>query len=225
MNCQDIFRTLDSRDVDELSSSERNACEAHALSCRDCGSEWVVYTRLSAMPTPPLSRDFVARCVAVAATQNGNITSRRPSRMVLLGTVFVVAGAAAAAMLGLQLTASRDDGKSVTLTVPYIAAPEAVVHKALDTSSVPEDAAQASPPSPPAIPESPGGTFTVTVLPLREESKDPDITMAAETYYSALLDELRKVPGLVMVSAARSATTRGGGAHDRPGNPPRWPYR
>ncbi len=41
--------------------------------------------------------------------------------------------------------------------------------------------------------------YTVIVMPLRQDSEDPAARLSVETFYAALLDELRKVPGLTLL--------------------------
>lgn len=197
MNCQDISRALDSRDVNALSAAERRACEAHAASCPRCGPEWVVYTRLAALPAPTMPRELAARCEALAPAQRRVTDIRRPAgRTVLLGAILVATAAAAAA---------------VKLGVPQLIAAAVAPRPATSDEVVAAPAARSkrTAPQPSAAPAS---GFTVHLRSLDYESSDPATMRMVEEYYSRFADHLRAVPGLQLIDdqAAATATTPAG---------------
>jgi hypothetical protein len=197
MNCQHISRTLDSRDVNALSATERSDCEAHAAVCPHCAPTWVVYTRLAAIPVPAMSADFVARCEKLVAAQ-GRVTNfrRRPGRVVLLGSILVLA--AAAAMFSMHLL----NRHVVTSTAPAVAPPAVgpAVETLVAAATLPPVADQLADaearPEPTAPPIAP---FTVRVLPLQNDETDPAGKAAIAATYEAFVDRLRTTPGVTLV--------------------------
>lgn len=186
MNCQDISRTLDSRDVNKLSTVERRACEAHAASCPHCGPAWIVYTRLAAIPAAPMPPHLAAQCEALATARPQAAGGLRSGRMVLLGALFVTA--AAATMLGFALR-----GEVVPRTVAQAIVPAPPEDHVL---GVPD--AQSTPPAPAVPARSSPDSFTVHL------SLEYDSTYALELsrvreYYEAFAGGLRAVPGLHLV--------------------------
>jgi hypothetical protein len=100
MNCHDIARILDERDVDGLLSREQSDVRAHLVTCRDCARDWQIHAQLADARIPAVPTELRA----LYSPQVGgvaNLAARQRSRFVVLGTV--VAVAAAAAMLALQM--------------------------------------------------------------------------------------------------------------------------
>jgi hypothetical protein len=187
MNCNDISRTLDSRDVHTLSAAERHACEAHAASCPQCGPEWVVYTRLAAIPAPVMPPDLAARCEALAATLPvAAIGHRTANRTLLVGAVIVAA--AAAAMLGFALRREAQPQVIAGSVAPELADEDTIAVPITPGATPSErEPAAASP-----------GNFAVQ-LRLQYDSTDALALRRVREYYEALADGLRTVPGLHLV--------------------------
>lgn len=99
MNCQDIARILDERDVDDLLAREQSDVQAHLATCRDCARDWQIQAQLAdaripAVP-PELRALYSPRVEGVVG-----LAARRRSRFIIVGSL---AAAAAAAMLALQM--------------------------------------------------------------------------------------------------------------------------
>ncbi|HTQ36905.1 MAG TPA: HEAT repeat domain-containing protein [Steroidobacteraceae bacterium] len=146
---------------------------------------------------PALRAAVMARVSASPRPVRGK--GRRPNRSILFGTILVVA--AAAAMLVGHLV-----GKNVPRQVA--AAPSPV-----PLALVPEATVGASPVTKPAtgspqpLQEVPAQIhdlpvvkpFTVRVMPLRNDATNADAKVAVESFYVAMIDGLRAVPGLKLI--------------------------
>jgi len=188
MNCQDISRALDAGDVNALSTAEQRACEAHAASCPHCGPDWIVFTRLAALPVPPMPQRLGTVCEAAAAARLRNISvPRRSSRTVLLGAILMV-GAAAAVL--------------VTRLIP----PDGVVVRSV--------AGIGSPPETPPRTSTELNARQVTRLPdgvavhpvtvhleLIQETDDAMGVTFGQQVYERAREELRALAGVVLVDA------------------------
>lgn len=180
------------------------------MSCRRCGAEWVVYAQLAALATPKLPREFAAQCEALAVAQVPAIPGRRAGRMILLGTLFVVAAAAS------TLAWLIDSPQPASPPEPGVAAAPASVEQPESAVAVVDSPAPVvgEPvsievlPTPKEIAATP---FTVRMLPLQNELKNPPGREAVASTYAAILKQLRAVPGLNLVESdsAGSATETG----------------
>ena len=56
MNCQDIARILNERDVGQLTAVERARAEAHLAGCAECAGDWEVHERIGAAEIPAMPR-------------------------------------------------------------------------------------------------------------------------------------------------------------------------
>jgi hypothetical protein len=188
MNCQDISRILDSRDVNALSTTERRACEAHAASCRHCGPEWVVYSRLAAIPAPAMPREVAVKCETLAAARPGAAGGFASGRTVLLGAILVAT--AAATMLGLSLRREAVPQVIAESVVPAL--PEDAINRvsAAESTTPGRDV-----PAPPSL-----GSFTVHLRPLQYDSPDALALHRVREYYDAFANGLLAVPGLHLVN-------------------------
>lgn len=132
---------------------------------------------------------------------------RKPSRLVLLGTILAVA--AAAAMLAARLLPMPAPQGAVI--VPQSAAGPAQV--AVVAKPPPAPAAVTTAPSLPdaqALANAVVPTvrsFRVRVMPLQNEATNPAARFAIASYYNALLQGLSAVPGLTLVDPDAGATT------------------
>jgi hypothetical protein len=209
MNCQDIARILDDQDIGRLTGEEQQAVNMHLAACHECAHEWDVHAQLSAATIPAMPQGLRAHCrtlaaAAVAAAGSGG-RARARSRFILASTLLVAA--AAAAVLGVQRVERVRGQVSASAPGPARAVPAPAVPHATKEVSLTEVPRPSPGPSSAATPTRSRlpGTFTVAVMPLADESDDPAIKVAAETYYDTLLRELQALPNLVLV-AAQSGT-------------------
>jgi hypothetical protein len=186
MNCQDISRALDSRDVNALSEAERRALDAHAASCPHCGPDWIVYTRLAAIPAPPMPQKLAAQCEALATAQLRGISARRrSSRTLLLGAILVVA-AAAAVLLTRRIP--PEAGAFVPAETPAIASSKRDVR---EKRVVPDGAARQP--------------ITVSVELIQMTDDSMGLNFGQQVYEHAL-QEVRALHGVVLIDARRDGT-------------------
>jgi hypothetical protein len=161
-----------------------------------------------AMREPPADfEDAVMARVSAAAWRAGQRGSRGVRRIVLMGAVFVVVSAAA--MMAAWRAASPPEPQQV-LVQPVMAVPQ------------PTAAQVASPVVPAMVPQHPpAGTsaddicaeavatraptvYSVQVQPLRFETDDPAMQASVREYYGAMLELLKKIPGLALVPSGGS---------------------
>ncbi len=205
MNCQDISSVLDERDITSLGDAERDDVASHLHECGDCASEWAVQQRLAAAAIPPMPVALTKQCrMLVAAQRNSGADTqggrRRSSRLFLIGTL--AAMAAAAALLGMAwknsgeapgsasaaVQASSAQSVAVPATAPVTASSAATAPAPVESTKKVE-----------AVSDSP--RFTVRVLPLQDRTTDEPSRRATIAFYAAMLDGLRKVPGVTLVTA------------------------
>ncbi len=149
-------------------------------------------------PGPQPLATVMARLSAARSTRG---TRRNSSRLVLFGTL--VAVAAAASMLALQLADTPAPQVAAAIPVfsqapipPAEAMPEALVEPALD-SAKPQPAAEQRDQKVPVVEVR---SFTVRMLPLQNNATNSTARLAINKFHLALLDGLRSVPGLVLVT-------------------------
>jgi flagellar basal body-associated protein FliL len=157
--------------------------------------------------------DLVMARVSAAAWRASQDSRRKSSRAVLVVTLF--AAAAAAAMLAVRYSGSSPE--PATLETKVLA-------PGVAQSAAPASAPAVIPAVPPTLPPtvttavdinrqcasanatSTAPAYTVLVLPLQFEVDDPAVQFRVNEYYDALLDQLRKVPGLALVRDGAQAT-------------------
>jgi hypothetical protein len=203
MNCQGISSILDDRDIATLDDAERSKVQAHLHACADCAGDWDVQRRLAAETIPPMPATLAAQCrVAVAASEKfpaGTLGGRRTSRVVLIGSL--VALAAAAAWLELVQPHAEQVLAASAVAVPGPPrAPASVVVAPAAAESVVTKTKPVEPKKAQPLGESP--RFTVRVLPLQDGTQDEFSRQAVQTFYAALLDGLRAVPGLTLLQSS-----------------------
>jgi hypothetical protein len=187
MNCQDISRTLESRNVNALSAAERQACDTHAASCSHCGPEWVAYTHLAAIPPPPMPHMLAAQCEALAAglplaaPRHGH-SRRARNRFMLIGALAALS--AAAAMIEV---------------VPRVVAESPVPETADENGSSHEPTAERDATAGSAPMAASAGSFTVHLLSLQHDSPDAAAQRKVQEYHTLLAEGLRAVPGLQLL--------------------------
>lgn len=208
MNCQDISLALDDRDIGALNEAQRREFDAHLASCPDCAQDWRIHQRMMATPTPPMPAGLVAQVRTLAAARHGFRNGRRaPNRLVLLGTVLMVA--AAAAVLVMQLLGTPARPVTTVASQPAPASGTAAPAPADATPTPSADATGLEPaiepaPDKDALPEI--KPFTVRVLPLKNEARDVTGSSIAVSMYAAFMERLRAVPGVTLLDDGDAAT-------------------
>jgi hypothetical protein len=169
-------------------------------------------------PGPNFEEAVMAR-VTAAAWRAAQVRPRKARRIVLIGVLF--AGAVAAALLAVRYSIRHPSAvpaaqvaepatmDMVPLAPPAIAQPTVVVSAPV-TPSVPPPPAQgggdiaqlcsSAAAAPPVAPR-----YTVLVQPLQFDSSDPVILSRVQEYYAALLESLRRVPGLALAGSEAAA--------------------
>jgi hypothetical protein len=205
MNCKDFFDIVDSSDVNRLSATERDACEAHAAACRHCAPHWVAFSRLARIPVPSMPQEVAMRCEALAAVESRAASKRKAGRrVVMIGAIVTLAAAAAMVWQMWRESAPVDTPVSAVESVQVTTEPG--VHAATD---LPPGAATELESSTPAAPADASPRFTVLVMPPRHEAPEASKRGAIEALHAALLEELRKVPGLTLQMPGESAPGAG----------------
>lgn len=202
MNCQDIMRILDDRDIGALGEAERREVAAHLAACPDCARDWEIHQRLSAAAIPPMPAEFAAQCRALVAARPAPASGRRASsRLILIGTLAAVA--AAAAMLAVRLTGPRQP-VGVTMSAPATIRTAAMESTGLEhpTETRPIDRTGGSGDIA-ARPAESVKPFTVLAR-LRLAADDPALRRVLQVHYAQLLDQLRAVPGLQLLESEQS---------------------
>jgi hypothetical protein len=219
MNCQQITLLLDDTEIGRLSAAERSHVDAQFSSCGQCASEWDAHERMLAASIPAMPSHLALRCraqLAAAAASAGKRPRARPA--VLAGLLLV--GAAAAAVFSIEWTDDSPDVSVVqTATDVGIAATSFGTAGVKDAPAVlPVDEPRADFAADGSAVSSAGaagaassGGFTVAVSPLIHEETQPQIAAITDSIYAALLDELRAVPGLVLIELDESLEEFRGG--------------
>ncbi len=152
-------------------------------------------------PCEPGPQPLAAVMARLSAARSTRGSRRNSSRLVLFGTLFAVA--AAASMLALQLADAPAPQIAAALPVvsqaPVSAAeamPEAVVEPALHAAE-PQPAAEQRDPKTAVVEVR---SFTVRMLPHQNNATNSAARLAINKFHLALLDGLRSVPGLVLVT-------------------------
>lgn len=143
----------------------------------------------------------MARLSGTARVTDG--ARRKRSWPILVGTLMAVA--AAASMLVVQLAANPSGPPPLVASIP---APGAAVAAIAEPEAMQRPAPQPAAPPPavpavelrPAVP--PIKPFILHVEPLQNDSTDAAGRAAVDTFHRTLLDELRVVPGLILVADA-----------------------
>lgn len=201
MNCQDVSRILDDEDIARLTDDEQHALKLHLAFCPECARDWDLHAQLAASRIPSMPRELRTSCrTLVVAGAAAAKSSRTGNRYILIGTLLAVA--AAAGMLGAHLL--KPAHRAAAMPVPAVSAFDPPVLNAPMTEAVvPADTGEPEEVAPVAAAAASevksANSFTVAVLPLRQESGDPASRAAVESFYTLVLEKLRKVPDLVLV--------------------------
>jgi hypothetical protein len=227
MNCREIAEILDNRKTN-LDPLQRREAQAHMATCAECASAWNLQVGLADLPGMALPANFSSRCRLLVAAASPS-TVRRPAiiRRVLAGSLTALAAAAA-----LLLIYPRQS--SVTLpvvsqrTALTVDAATSIVQAAAESASV---ELRADPPQPEVIEVATTSRFLVRVMPLTPAINaqgaaadplmkglrtatqeqvlafvnDPAGREAMQSLHTALVEELRRIPGLVLVDSDLAA--------------------
>jgi hypothetical protein len=96
MNCSDILRVLDERDIASLAMADEAEFRIHVAACRDCASqvlasEGVAAFRVDVPSLPAGLHECASQLQSRLETQSGRRPSRRP---VLIGSLLLLGAAA-----------------------------------------------------------------------------------------------------------------------------------
>jgi len=94
MNCQDIFRLVDTGSFAGLSETQRQDADAHARTCPHCAPVWGAHTRLAQQRIPAMPVEFAARVRTLAALPRPATGARTWRRLTVVGCVVALAAAA-----------------------------------------------------------------------------------------------------------------------------------
>lgn len=202
MNCQELALVLDEQEVHQLPAAAREAAEAHLAVCQVCTRDHEVHQRLAALSIPTLSAARLAgwRTLGMSGAVVGERRQRARNRYIAAGALAVAA--AAAAVLGMRVeplperTVTMEPGP-VAHAAPELPVPAEQVPPAVSPAETVKVAAADSGRARPAPPAP--ASFTLLVQPLQIETEDPLVQAATQQFHAALIDELRRVPGLVMI--------------------------
>jgi hypothetical protein len=204
MNCSDISLILDDCDTSTLGDESWKAVNAHVAECRECARDWKLHTRLAARKLPALPSDLVADCSALADV--GPVVSigrRKWNRAALAASIALLAAAAA------MLTSYRafEPGSAQVSAAPVVDTdtqqnnfiantPSPIpsrdsLRTQVDISPVP--AAQKS-----------SKTFSVRLSTLQDDTLEESDKTDFAIFRTAVIDELRRTPGLNLVLAEAS---------------------
>lgn len=217
MNCQDIADILDDGNVARLDLAQRRDIEAHLTGCADCARDWRLHGAFAALPDMPVPAGFAGRCRALVAAAGNQTISRRARSGIVLGGV-LVAFAAAAALLVLPRQAATPAPPPESVQRNDGLQQEAQPVRSTRSGDVDDDAASAQPLQVDAGPlftarltsrflDRDGAPATDEPDPYSPEvralvdsiNRAPARVRAMEALRTALLTELRTVPGLTVV--------------------------
>lgn len=221
MNCQDVTGILDNQRLDRLDSARRRLVEEHVALCAECARAWYAQTSLAALPDMTPSADFSSRCRALVAGNSVRVTRRRAGNRVLLWSA-ITAIAAAAAVLALQQrptasTSSRSEAQIAAAEHAAISSGEA----ALPAGDAESTELGTGPAAAGAIEAAATPLFTVRVVfpeapanPSQEfpgqpllASDGPALEQVLGSLRAALIQELRRVPGVALVDSDPAEVT------------------
>jgi hypothetical protein len=199
MNCQNIAMILDDANMGLLPEEAQHHVQQHLSECSECAFDHAVSVRLSAAVVPDMPADFASRCRAmVAARQSAGVRARARTRFVVIGTMVVVA--AAAAMLAVKLMKPVQESQAQAVATRNLAASAVRSLGGSQRAPITQSAQVAE-----AVAEPTTKSFSVEMLPVNLEAHEPLAVAMAETFRAHVIQELRAVPNLVLVeSGARS---------------------
>jgi hypothetical protein len=226
MNCREVTEILDNQKT-SLDPAQRREAETHMATCAECASAWNLQAGLADLPGMAPPANFASHCRLLVAATPRSVTSRPAIRRRLLAGA-LTALAAAAALLVIyprQSEVTLPVASEPTLTVDAAASiPESMAGSV--STEVSAELPQAE-----AIEASTTSHFLVRVMPLalpsnaqgaaanplmngrptstqeqvRAFENDPARREALQALHTALIEELRRLPGLVLVDSDLAA--------------------
>jgi HEAT repeat protein len=98
MNCEQIDYILDGAAGETLDAAAKQSLDRHLAACDACRGGWIAYQQIAAVSVPRPPRNLRQRIVA-ALGEHSAVPARRPRPRVVVGSVALVAGLAAAAAI------------------------------------------------------------------------------------------------------------------------------
>jgi hypothetical protein len=224
MNCRELAWILDNQKSD-LTPAQMAAAETHVETCAECAGTWRLQADLAGLPRMALPPDFRSHCrLLVAATPPS--TSRRPAirRTVLAGSFVALAAAAllifprqstdVLPVIGGRTAQAEDAAPSSPAAAAKPMLPE--VANGLPTADTTGVSAtrflvRVMPLKPPVNAQAAAADPLMEGLPtgtqeqVRAFFNDPVRREAVQSLHSALLEELGRIPGLVLVDSDLAA--------------------
>jgi hypothetical protein len=189
MNCSDIAEILDNRNVEQLGAAERQDVESHLAACPECARDWELHAAFCALTDMREPSGFMANCRALIRV---GLSSRRGqrmrSRLVLIGVFAAIAAAAGMLAAGLIDTSAIHSEAAVSRQEHTASAGTLPPPRISPASELSQDGT-APKEMIPAV-----NSYTVSVQLVNEATGSA--VPAVESFYTALLDNLRRVSGL-----------------------------
>jgi HEAT repeat protein len=193
MNCRDISRLLAEHRLGQQTGQQQSDVERHLASCRHCAFDLEIHARLIKLPVPQMPADLTARCRAAVIARKG------PGPYVLLGVGLALAAAAAMLALYLNGSAQRPAAELAQADPGVIRAPVPEVMTQAPGGGGAASPGESGPMQDGAAPGGASAGFSVQVLPPVHEATDPATRTAAWNFHAAFVEQLRVVPGLILL--------------------------
>lgn len=202
MNCQEMNHLLDANTPEALTTRQHEAIGRHLATCAACSEDWANWHEMAALAVPATPPDLRARIAAALPAQVA-APARRAFRPYVIGGV-LLAGAALAAAIGLQLAGrdARSASLAVAQTLP--AAPAPAVVETLAATPDGESPASATAAKGDAATPVPADKaldpHRILVLKVREASADVGDIALMERCHDGIVRELRALGGVGVVT-------------------------
>jgi len=222
MNCREISFILDSNASAALTSAQRVAIDAHFLTCKSCSEDWANWRSISALSIPAIPPGLRERIAALLpSNMAGKETAAgQPRRAFIIGA-FLIAGAAMAAALTLQL------GQDAPESGPGVVEPaqESVEGTAAEQAKPAETNAPVGDAEGPVESSAPVGATDTTprigldpysIVVFASPEADAGAVELAEFVrcHDAVVEQLRAIQGLNVITGARVSAFDGSGFSD-----------
>jgi hypothetical protein len=212
MNCSDISLILDDCDTGTLDDASRKAVDSHVADCPGCMRDWSLHARLVTRRLPALPPGLLRDCAALAMTTPRAHHNRRPWNRAAWAAGVAVLAVAAATLVSYY---APESGGSKVASVAT-AGTDLQDSAALPNASTPgptQDVLQTQVSAPPAVHDAaPEATravesraFVVRLSTLRDDTLEAADRSVFDIFRSAVIEQLRRTPGLVLVPAESEA--------------------
>jgi HEAT repeat protein len=210
MNCQDIRRLLDQRNLASLSRAETGQIESHLWQCESCSAQWQAHQQIAqfraAVPAVPQALVEQLGTLAGAA---GSPASRRFRRPVIVGSLLVFGVAAAyvgSVLLGTDT--NETGGQPVIVDVgESVGASEGAADPSDAIENEPDDdviVSEAVEPESEAAAIDRASGPVVAILPLVRRNFSPLAWEVAERQYETILGTFESVPEVTLIGEAET---------------------